>query len=1064
MPCTGFIYNTSMADCGVYYCSFTLGAIHYIGNGSTVIVTERLTHPAVTLYMSEPTAGPLVFLQCLVMGVVPPIVSIFWVVDESEMTGWTESGWTHTNGLTVAYTRSDINVSSEVWVKSRDVECVVEVDDRRVSKSFKQSVALVIVILFIAALVFLKSTSLSSVVIQSREFITASIGDSIQLKCVHDMPLYYCYNSIFWYKVNLRNGNVSVINAYYDLLEQDKKTCTKTITSARVQDSGLYYCSAMHKRMVFLGKSTRVVVTVKVETEPEEKVDAPLVLLQCLVMDVIPSQISVWWIVDEDLRSGWTESGWAEHNNSAFEYTRAQIRIPADEWRAAAHIQCVVKYGNETVSRSLQRQAHSVACHMVLYGGCGIAVFTVAVVITITLFLRKEWEDLGSQPRSDSSAGRSSSKLLKREGEKERLKWRNRPSMGPVSCVSCLDTKPHTLNGELNIHLEKAINTLVTNFHSASADKGSTLKTDEFKSLLSSQLPGLAKMPRHCSATGCRSRDNKEARLAGVTFHRLPKKGNPRRSTWIANARRKGPGGKGLWEPQSNYIYFCSKHFTPDSFEVSGVSGYRRLKDDAVPMLVEILPGQKGKSTRGRGKTRNRGRQLSAMSRADKESSGSTETPVQVSLPQVVQDEEAESIKIAKEEHQKETSPPLSLPLPEPPPDQPTELPAAPPSPSRYMRRLPPPPGFYLAKEHSYAQLCPLEWRKRYEKATDNLEKALRLLRAARRRENRLRLTLLRLQESRLKQTLSQMQNRRKESQESQGRSSQSRLSGKPGRTGQDQSLEVMEENELEGTGEEMELLTNESWRKKEAAKLRDGVEDEEGCCFYCGRGREDEDTKEARDQVGSCRGATFHGKKGRGRNASEVFKETTRNSAELKGQSKPPVQQNSNPEQHTVLHSRPEMLLHMHTLPGSAQSTFTFQEVASSPQLQHLHLLQPELSLLHPDAPTTDISVAQSEDGGGGMCQVFLVPVSSETKQKSGVGVGVESSVLKTVAEDTFQHNIIEHVSSDDVGLSSGELRAHQNNQQTNIRATLVGGDLTQRLKEHLEGFQLQLSSEFID
>lgn len=42
--------------------------------------------------------------------------------------------------------------------------------------------------------------------------------------------------------------------------------------------------------------------------------------------------------------------------------------------------------------------------------------------------------------------------------------------------------------------LEQAISTLVSGFHQASGDHSATLKTDEFKNLLSSQMPNLAKV------------------------------------------------------------------------------------------------------------------------------------------------------------------------------------------------------------------------------------------------------------------------------------------------------------------------------------------------------------------------------------------------------------------------------------------------------------------------------------------------------------------------------------------------------------------------------------------
>ncbi|XP_077599475.1 THAP domain-containing protein 7-like [Stigmatopora nigra] len=228
-------------------------------------------------------------------------------------------------------------------------------------------------------------------------------------------------------------------------------------------------------------------------------------------------------------------------------------------------------------------------------------------------------------------------------------------------------------------------------------------------------------MPRHCSAGGCKSRDNRETRHAGITFHKLPKEAS-RRNLWISNSHRSD-----FWDPQTDFVYFCSRHFKPESFELTSCSGIRRLKEDAFPTvfdssspkkwLGDIPKQQSGKSS-------------------DEHKCQTNPTPTEVELEQPgFSHETAEN----GEQISSARKPPFlassngSI------------------SPSRYMRRLPPRPGFYLPKEHSYALLCPLLWRRRYDQAVDYLEKTLRQLHAARRRENRLRGTLLRLRDRRLK-------------------------------------------------------------------------------------------------------------------------------------------------------------------------------------------------------------------------------------------------------------------------------------------------------------------------
>ncbi|MEE6483332.1 hypothetical protein FKM82_013516 [Ascaphus truei] len=334
-------------------------------------------------------------------------------------------------------------------------------------------------------------------------------------------------------------------------------------------------------------------------------------------------------------------------------------------------------------------------------------------------------------------------------------------------------------------------------------------------------------MPRHCSALGCTTRDTRETRCNNISFHRLPRKDDPRRNLWLANCRRTDPSGKGLWDPSSDYVYFCSKHFEKSCFEVVGISGYHRLKEDAVPTLflssaklrrAAKLKAQKKKNTNCTKTKAKRKRNLQmSFNPVLPESADPSDPPCfhagrydRVPTAELVNFHElcpenldipgdttpAEGAIATPGDHQMHPEATLedmevatvlngplsdcSLGLPHVREEEafgtslgPEVMVARegesessrPISPSVYMMRLPKPLGAYIQNEHSYHVGNALLWKKRAEAALEALDKVQRQLQACKRREQRLRLRIsaLQLEHMRERRTQSDVREKLKE-------------------------------------------------------------------------------------------------------------------------------------------------------------------------------------------------------------------------------------------------------------------------------------------------------------
>ncbi|CAL8297220.1 unnamed protein product [Lota lota] len=603
-------------------------------------------------------------------------------------------------------------------------------------------------------------------------------------------------------------------------------------------------------------------------------------------------------------------------------------------------------------------------------------------------------------------------------------------------------------------------------------------------------------MPRHCSAGGCKSRDNRETRKAGITFHKLPKEAS-RRKLWITNSHRKG-----LWDPQTDFVYFCSKHFTPENFELTGYSGIRRLREDAFPTVFDASLGTKRK-----GPGRPRKREALHLRLIEKPQS-------QVAVQDTVQELHTEAEKAIGDDIQKRTpeekpspgteaeqvttlacpneaaseadsaSRPESCPPP-PAPQQspPLERPA---SPSRYMRRLPPPPGFYLGREHSYAQLCPLLWRRRCERVVDCLEKALRQLSAARRRENRLRRTLSRLREKRPRSQQDDGGQKTRRDWLASGRTR-----GAAARAGGDGSLLAQqEESEGDMEGEEGE---EDGLRENDAGEPTE--EEEAGeCCLNCNRpgdgcfGRETRRVSRAvKKGVRSVVRNGTAGSQEEGCPRPPLLKPPgSHKDLYIKCEGKAPreihVHQFSSPElvettghvqlvvlegplgdgfkssplQCALKRTTSQSPLHTQAQVG-LQQVILDGEPPHSPQVHNRSdfgaiVGQTKGAQFYKEPCQQVFFVQESTEG-----QLLLVPATSQDRLKGVDRTDDGAENMQTVWEPQITFH-----------PDSGQITEEEQNQglepsNGNIISTVVREDVREKLKEHLEGFQLQLSTEYI-
>ncbi|KAL2080661.1 hypothetical protein ACEWY4_024454 [Coilia grayii] len=139
--CRATIPHTTVNDAGMYYSVLSQGRFAHVGNGTRLTVTEpesSLLPPSIEVV--PPVAyTSMVPLLCVVAGVSPSQVHVFWLIEGTVEGGWTDSALEDDGDPQRRLTQNQILLPAEMWERGLSCSCVVEVGSQSFSKTLQHS-------------------------------------------------------------------------------------------------------------------------------------------------------------------------------------------------------------------------------------------------------------------------------------------------------------------------------------------------------------------------------------------------------------------------------------------------------------------------------------------------------------------------------------------------------------------------------------------------------------------------------------------------------------------------------------------------------------------------------------------------------------------------------------------------------------------------------------------------------------------------------------------------------------------------------------------------------------